>query len=219
MFLVSSCSCLCPLHWSQLYSRERRCSRSSADGRWSDYIWSTILLLLRCLYFYGFTVCIYSPIPNLQRRYSWAACQVRAWRSNYIPHETVNTITYPWRDQSIYFEKGHQAIRQQQLWNVWEHDDVIKWKHFPRYSSFVRGNHRSSVDSPHKGHRCGALMFSLIWARINGWTNNRDAGEFRRHRTHYDVTVMMDILNVNSLKDGDANMRQWTESPLVPDRR
>ena len=30
------------------------------------------------------------------------------------------------------------------------HDDVIKWKHFPRYWSFVRGIHRSPVNSPHK---------------------------------------------------------------------
>ena len=33
----------------------------------------------------------------------------------------------------------------------WNHDDVIKWKHFPRYWLFVRGIHRSPVNSPHKG--------------------------------------------------------------------
>ena len=31
------------------------------------------------------------------------------------------------------------------------HDDVIKWKHFPRYWPFVGGIHRSPVNSPHKG--------------------------------------------------------------------
>ena len=30
------------------------------------------------------------------------------------------------------------------------HDDVIKWKHFSRYWPFVRGIHRSPVNSPHK---------------------------------------------------------------------
>ena len=30
------------------------------------------------------------------------------------------------------------------------HDDLIKWKHFPRYWRFVRGIHRSPVNSPHK---------------------------------------------------------------------
>ena len=44
------------------------------------------------------------------------------------------------------------------------HDDVIKWKHFPRYWPFVRGIHRSPVNSPHKGQWRGALMFSLIYA-------------------------------------------------------
>ena len=42
------------------------------------------------------------------------------------------------------------------------HDNVIKWKHFPRYWPFVRGIHRSPVNSPHKGQWRGALMFSLI---------------------------------------------------------
>ena len=49
------------------------------------------------------------------------------------------------------------------------HDDVIKWKHFPRYWPFVRGIHRSPVNSPHKGQWRGAMMFSLICVWINGW--------------------------------------------------
>ena len=70
------------------------------------------------------------------------------------------------------------------------HDDVIKWKHFPRYWPFVRGIHRSPVNSPHKGQWHGALMFSLICTRINGWVNNGEAGDLRRYRAHCDVTVM-----------------------------
>ena len=71
------------------------------------------------------------------------------------------------------------------------HDDVIKWKHFPRYWPFVRGIHLSPVNSPHKGQWRGALMFTLICARINVWVNNREAGDLRRNRVHYDVIVMM----------------------------
>ena len=70
------------------------------------------------------------------------------------------------------------------------HDDVIKWKHFPRYWPFVWGIHRSPVNSPHKGQWHRALMFSLICVWINGWVNNREAGDLRRHRAHYDVTAM-----------------------------
>ena len=51
----------------------------------------------------------------------------------------------------------------------------------------VRGIHPSPVNSLHKGHWRGALMYSLICARINSWINNREAGDLRRHRAHYDV--------------------------------
>ena len=34
------------------------------------------------------------------------------------------------------------------------------------------------------------LMFSLICTWINGWANNREAGDLRRHCVHYDVTAM-----------------------------
>ena len=70
------------------------------------------------------------------------------------------------------------------------HDDVIKWKHFPRNWPFVRGIHRSPVNSPHKGQWRGALMFYLICVWINGWVNNREAGDLRRYRAHYVVIVM-----------------------------
>ena len=74
---------------------------------------------------------------------------------------------------------------------LWLHDDVMKWKHFPRYWPFVRGIHRSPVNSPHKGQWRGALMISLIYACINSWVNPRKAGDVRRHRIHYDVSVMI----------------------------
>ena len=75
-------------------------------------------------------------------------------------------------------------------WGTTFHEDVIKWKRFPRYWSFVRGIHRPPVNSsqiPHKGQWLRDSMLSLICA----WTNDcRDAGDVRRHRTHYDVTVI-----------------------------
>ena len=62
------------------------------------------------------------------------------------------------------------------------HHNVIKWKYFPRYWPFVRGIHRSPVNSPHKGQWRRALMFYLICVWINGWVNNDEAGDLRRHR-------------------------------------
>ena len=43
-------------------------------------------------------------------------------------------------------------------------DDVIKWKHFPRYWPFVRGIHRWPANSPHKCQWRGVLTFSMICA-------------------------------------------------------
>ena len=72
----------------------------------------------------------------------------------------------------------------------WQHDDVIKWKHFPRYWPFVWGIHRSRVNSPHKGQWRGALMFLWSAPWINERVTNRQAGDLRRHRAHYDIIVM-----------------------------
>ena len=96
------------------------------------------------------------------------------------------------------------------------HDDVIKWKHFPRYWPFVWGTHRSPVNSPHKGQWRGALMFSLISVWINGWVNNREAGDLRRIRPHYDVTVM--ILICWRLNYLPTYLRTWTGDYAIFDR-
>ena len=65
-----------------------------------------------------------------------------------------------------------------------------KKKHFPCYWPFVRGIHRSPVNSPHKGQWRGAWMFSLICPWTNSWANNEYAGDLKRHGAHYDATVM-----------------------------
>ena len=77
-------------------------------------------------------------------------------------------------------------------WQVCEID--LWWRHqmepFSALLALYAGIHRSPVNSPHKGQWRGALMFSLICAWINGWVNNREAGDLRRHRAYYDVAVM-----------------------------
>ena len=61
------------------------------------------------------------------------------------------------------------------------------------YWPFVQGIRRSPVNSQHKGQWYVALMFSLILAWTNSWANNGDAGDSRRYRAHYDVSVMLEI--------------------------
>ena len=79
------------------------------------------------------------------------------------------------------------------------HDDVIKWKHCPRYWPFVRGIHRSPVNSPHKGQWRGALMFSLIGASINGWVNNLEIGDLSLQRLLCDDVVKWEHFSQNWL--------------------
>ena len=59
----------------------------------------------------------------------------------------------------------------------------------PVLLALCAGNSPVPVKSPHKGQRCRDV--SLICAWINDWVNNREAGDLRHHRGHYDVTVML----------------------------
>ena len=69
------------------------------------------------------------------------------------------------------------------------------WRHqmktFSALLALCAGNSPVPVNSPHKGQWRGALMFTLICARINDWVNNREAGDLRRHLDHYDVSVTL----------------------------
>ena len=98
------------------------------------------------------------------------------WFSNELP---LPTCTQNKCKQVIY----RYMQSQQYAW----------WRHQMETCSallvFVRGIHRSPVNSPHKGQWREALVFSLICAWRNIWVNSRDAGELRRYRVH-DVTVM-----------------------------
>ena len=94
------------------------------------------------------------------------------------------------------------------------HDDFIKWKHFSRYWPIAQGIQRSPVNSPHKGQWRGALMLSLICASTNDWANNRDAGDLRRHRAHYDATVMLWTILVN-IKHWNVGLTDTTSQKSV----
>ena len=73
------------------------------------------------------------------------------------------------------------------------------WRHqmetFSALLALCAGNSPVPVNSPHKGQWRGALMFSLICARINEWVSKREAGDLRRYRRHYDVNLMFVWVN------------------------
>ena len=77
----------------------------------------------------------------------------------------------------------------------YETGSLSLWRHqmgtLSALLAICAGNSSVPVNSPHKGQWHGALMFSLICVWINGWINNRKAGDLRRHRAHCDVIVMV----------------------------
>ena len=60
-------------------------------------------------------------------------------------------------------------------------------------------------------------MFSFICVWINGLVNNREAGDLRRYRAHYDVTVMSLAWRVHNQPDQQTGATEWlshgTERP------
>ena len=98
MILVSSCHCLCSIHWNQVLSREWRCSWSSADRRCSNYIWMIygFIAYWTAAYIRGFTQCIsvlFSSNPCLNSRsvklYTFLFTCI-PWYRLYIFNETLN---------------------------------------------------------------------------------------------------------------------------------
>ena len=60
----------------------------------------------------------------------------------------------------------------------------------------VRGINWSPVNSSHKGQWRGALVFSLICTWTNGYANNQDPSNLRRHRSDYDITLMNQLMRL-----------------------
>ena len=60
-----------------------------------------------------------------------------------------------------------------------------------RVTGHLCGNSPVPGEFPAQRPVTRALMFSLICTWINGWVNNGEADDLRRHGLHYDVTVMI----------------------------
>ena len=90
------------------------------------------------------------------------------------------------------------------------------WRHqmetFSALLALCAGNSPVPVNSPHKGQWRVTLISSLIGARINDWVNNREAGDLRRYRGHYDVIVMTNLI----LQPHLPRVSELTHLPIVP---
>ena len=84
------------------------------------------------------------------------------------------------------YEPQHVVKLRNIWWTFWS-----RWRHqmetFSALLALCAGNSPVTGEFPAQGQWSGVLIFSLICAWINGKVNNHEAGDFRRHRAHYDV--------------------------------
>ena len=113
----------------------------------------------------------------------WWIALIEDWISikglSFLPfHGTVGLLSL---DLVALMSWGHQMIF------------IPWWRHQMGTSSALLAlcvGNSPPVNSPNKGQWHGALMLSLICDWTNVSANNQDAGDLRRHRAHYDITVM-----------------------------
>ena len=67
---------------------------------------------------------------------------------------------------------------------------------FSTLLAIFAGNSSVTGEFSRKGQCRVAMMFSFISAWINGWVNNHEAGNSRRHRANYDGIAMAHLLRV-----------------------
>ena len=116
---------------------------------------------------------------------------------------TISQLWFKW-----WFDTEQVTSHYQHQWSWWRH----QMETFSALLALCAGNSPVPVNSPHKGQWRRALMFSLIYAWIKDWVNNREAGDLRRHRGHYDVIVMWS----NSIMHICITGPQWVKNLLAP---
>ena len=93
---------------------------------------------------------------------------------------------------AVFLHKSYAAASNTEDYDaIVFHDDVINSALLAfALLALCAGNSRWSVNSPTKASGAEPWCLFFICAWINGWVNNREAGDLRRNRVHYDVTLM-----------------------------
>ena len=152
------------------------------------------------------------PCPYFNGGLAKTTFEIRAWMSNYIQYYNVDIISYPCFTLNagivnLCLQKKTMLLNWDRVYPIHMHIVLLCfiswWRHqmekFSALLAICAGNSPVTGESPHKGQWHGALVFSLICVWINGLVNNREAGDLRRYRTHYDVTVMLFVVMTSVL--------------------
>ena len=170
--------------WCRIYHQISNISRNLVAHK-IDEIWKKAL---RCSWSIAWRHCcnyIFDSTPGFNRLHQdnyktrGELCIFWWFVASYIRYLTVLSLTrhHHYNQMVPKFEYSGGIMQRDIMWKGFPchdfticfsskapcliHDDVIKWKHFPRYWPLVRRIHRSPVNSPHKGQSRAVLMFSL----------------------------------------------------------
>ena len=146
MFLVSSCSCLCPIKHSQVSSREWRCSWSSADKRCSNYIW----VIDNFIAYWGTTY-----IRELTVKLTFEMLTVHGQQHSFLTYERV----FLWKCQS-FWDRKFLDLRGTRTSNLRIHAEC---SNLLRYQA----KHLLSHVSEHWLWR-----YRYFWSKVNIWNVN-----------------------------------------------
>ena len=131
---------------------------------------------------------------------------VRPWRVIWIKKLIIwkpqaKAIYQQWH-RVIFYAYGTYLGHLQKAWCGYNTAHITKfyefekswWRHqmetFSALLTLCAGNSPVSCEFPSQRSVTRSLDVSLICAWINAWVNNREAGDLRLHRGHYDVIVM-----------------------------
>ena len=133
MFLVSSCSCLCPIYWSHVLSWEWRCSWSSADRRCSYYIWviNNFITHKGATYIWDLTVCYYHAIPFHNIKYvfmKYTPSEIVLLKVLQLSYKNIFKLIFSVTVSWILPERSVS----QQIWHSTHHSIPFWWKLFWR---------------------------------------------------------------------------------------
>ena len=111
-----------------------------------------------------------APSKTGHGRYAWSSSGIwRVWVSagffyacSKCRHDDFNRVTVLFKSNLCV--KLGRVTRRVQIPASGFHDDVIKWKHFPRYPPFVRGIHRSRWIPRTKAS--DAELWCFLWSAL-----------------------------------------------------
>ena len=97
MFLVSSCSCLWPIYWGQLLSRDWRCSWSSTDRPCSNHIWviNHFIAYSGSFYIRRFTVFLVESLLSAPEKWNFKLFTFIVHASAFYV-QVATTLVYNW---------------------------------------------------------------------------------------------------------------------------